>query len=138
MNVPSYGLLLASKQTRAEALPIISGESWFEIKTYVDKATSCGDPNCPRHFRPEFSVIRTSNCYAMLKKSVFLRRAKKVSINLTPKFGDWMGGTEDILRELFRYKHLKELTVKALLVDAVSVKPLLLPRWSRTLPILHN
>jgi hypothetical protein len=121
LNVPSFSLLLVSKQTRAESLPIISAESWFEIKTYVDKDNGCRDPHCPRHMLPDVSQRRAFNCFSMMEQSKpLLRDARKITMDLTPRFAEWMTGIRPILRELSNYRRLQELTVKALVCDSVS------------------
>jgi len=121
MNVPAFPLLLVSKQTRYEVMPIISAKSWFEIKTYVNQDNNCKDPNCPRHMRPDLSLRRAFNCLKMLELSrPLLQDAQKITIDLTPKFGEWMAGVMFIFREISKYKRLQELTAKALVRDSVG------------------
>lgn len=35
MNIRSFPLLLVSKRIREEVLPVVSGEAFFEVKTYA-------------------------------------------------------------------------------------------------------
>jgi len=106
MNVPSFPILLTSKQLRSEAFPIISAVSWVEIKTYVDIG---GDRAGP-----------ALNCIHTLSRSApLLEFTKKVSMNLTPKFGEWMTELKGTVFEISKHKKVKELTAKVFVPDPV-------------------
>jgi hypothetical protein len=106
-NIRSFNLLLANKQIFLEALPIISTESYMEIKIYTDE----------RHHRRERKAWAAYS--TLLRTKALCQEVRKVVLKLTPPDYDvdfsW-GGVADpqIVRLgalLQSYQKLKELTL---------------------------
>ena len=99
MNVERYNLLLVCKQTYNESMPIISAESFFEIKTYSEQDKKAWNA---------VQILRNS--------SQLCQNAGKVVIDLTPAQAyrslPLCYRIFEILTILDGYKKLKEITLK--------------------------
>ncbi|KAF4635952.1 hypothetical protein G7Y89_g2144 [Cudoniella acicularis] len=103
-NVEHFYLILVCKKIFLEALPVISAESFMEIKVYVDESSR-------RREKKAEAAYQT-----LLRTAPLCKGANKVVLNVTPT--DWevdFRGEEQLLRlasVLKDYKKLKEVTLK--------------------------
>jgi hypothetical protein len=120
-NIPSFNLLLANKQIFLEALPVISAESYMEIKIYTDEKH-------PRREKKAWAAYST-----LLRTKALCQNVRKIVLNLTPpdtdvEFSYDVGVTDpQIVRlgALFQiYSKLRELTL------VIHTGSLCMDRWN--------